>query len=255
MIKRVYTLGALQIFIVFLIGLYVESIASNKLLLLESILRPEVTKKVLDNSILVLVILGIVNFILFLISHKDKESQISSIFYNNICQIVFDGYIKPNTTLANADFRVSFFKAKKGLLFRKQDYCVPKIYTYLINVGRYQTRQEKKLSKIKFLPREGVVGNCYYVGEFIFMKTCIGSDPNYSNEQLSKTNLPKDKIKKLNDKSSDFVACPIKFFNSDDIFGVIIVDCLNSNKLKEEEFRTIEEVISNYSVFFNDNVN
>lgn len=96
------------------------------------------------------------------------------------------------------------------------------------------------------------------IGEFLFEKTVKYSETNkekYFSEQQSKFNLSEYKVKSLNDKSCSFVCCPIKFFKSDEIFGVVVVDCVESNQLRENEFRTIESIISNYSVFFNQTKN
>ena len=61
------------------------------------------------------------------------------------------------------------------------------------------------------------------------------------------------KAKKLNDKSISYLACPIKYFGSEDLYGVLIIDSLDNNGLDSIEFRKIEDVVSNYSVFFNSN--
>ncbi|MCH8536086.1 MAG: hypothetical protein LAT51_13530 [Flavobacteriaceae bacterium] len=258
MIKKTYILGAIQLLTLFLITVYVESVANNELLFTKGVLDEELRTKIIENPIKVLLALGILNFSIYIFSHQNRENKELFNLYNNICQLVFDKFIKPNTTLENSKFRVSLFKAKKGIIFRRSNYFLPEYRTYLKNVGRFQTRQEKKISKIKFLPNEGAVGKSYSIGEFMFFDTVKYSNNNeseYIKQQMNMLNMPKFKIKKLNDKSCSFISCPIKYFKSDDLFGVIVVDCLMPNKLKEEEFRTIEDVVLNYSVFFTNNGN
>lgn len=256
MIKKTLIYGGLQLLIVFLITIYMESISNGSLLLTENILADDLRDKIINNPIKILGILGALNLLFYYLSHRTKENKELRNLYNNICQLVFDQFIKPQTTLQNSKFRVSLFKAKKGLLFRREKFFVPEYRTYLQNVGRYQTRQEKKLSKIKFLPKEGVVGLSYSNGVVLFEETVKYSkekEEDYLVENLEKYALPHFKTKKLNDKSCAFIGCPIKFFKSDDLFGVIIVDCIEPEKLDNEQFRTIEKVVENYSVFFNAN--
>jgi hypothetical protein len=222
----------------------------------KDILAEDFRMRILSNPIKILIILGILNLFFFYLSHKSKESKELSALYNNICQIVFDQFIKPQSTLENSKFRVSLFKAKKGLILRRKKYFLPEYRTYLKNVGRFQTRQEKKLSKIKFLPKEGVVGNSYSIGEVVFEDTIKYSndkEDEYIKQHNEKLLLPNFKTKRLNDRSCSFIGCPIKFFKSDDLFGVIVVDCIEPKKLDNDDFRTIESVVENYSVFFNSN--
>lgn len=254
MIKKTYILGAFQVLIIFIISVFVESVSNGELLFTKGILDDNLRKKIIENSLVVLFLLGLVNLILYIYSHKTRESKEQQSLYDNICQLIFDRYIKPSTTLDNSKFRVSLFKAKKGLIFRRANYFLPEYRIFLYNVGRFQTRQERKKSKIKFLPGEGAVGNSYFIGEFLFEKTVKFNEQNkakYLAEQKSKFKLSEYKTNQLNDKSCSFVCCPIKYFKKDEIFGIIVVDCLEPNQLKEEDFRTIEDVIENYSVFFN----
>jgi hypothetical protein len=256
--KKKYIFGILQILVLLLITLYVESIASGKLLLANGILDDEFSNQVLGNPIKIVSSLVLLNILFYLLSHRSQETKELKNLYNNICQLVFDRFVKPNTTLENQKFRVSVFKAQKGLIFRRSNYFIPEYRTYLKNVGRFQTRQEKKYCKIKFLPDEGAVGKSYSIGEIVINKTSEYtslSSSRYFEEQKETFNLERFKTKSLNDKSSAFVACPIKYFKSDELFGVIVVDSLEPDSLNESEFRTIESVVENYSVFFNSNNN
>ncbi|HEY9046508.1 MAG TPA: hypothetical protein VIN08_11460 [Ohtaekwangia sp.] len=256
MVRKTYLYGGLQIFIVFLISVYVESVASKDLLFTDGILDDSLRKKIIDTPIAVLLYLGILNFLFFVLSHKTKENKELQNLYNNICQLMFDQFIRPNTTLENSKFRVSLFKAQKGILFRRSKYFIPEYRIYLKNLGRFQTRQEKKYCKIKFLPGEGAVGKCYTIGEITFddiIKYSKTSENEYYKQQAEVLTLPAFKTSRLHDKSSSFICCPIKYFRSDELFGVIVVDCLEPKAFKREDFRTIEEIVLNYSVFFTNN--
>ncbi len=247
-------IGACQTFILFLIGVYIESIASKELLLTKGLLDDGLRNYILNRPKTILMILGSINIFLYILSHGIKESKEIKNMYNNICQLLFDQFITPDTTFSNSKYRVSFFKAKKGLVFRRENYFLPEYRTYLKNVGRYQTRQEMRLSEVKFLPDEGIVGSCYKIGEIIqerIAKNTTINNQKYCNIQKERLNLAIHKAKKLKDKSVSYLACPIKYFGSEDIYGVIIIDSLDSNGLDNIDFRKIEDVVSNYSVFFN----
>jgi hypothetical protein len=169
---------------------------------------------------------------------------------------VFDNFIKDEQNYQNSEFRVSLYKAEKGIYFDEGKWYKPKKGTYLTNVGRHQTKQEKKLSCVKYLPNEGCVGICYLNNIVLFETISPRYDPNnpddYYDRNLRHYNLPKRKSKRLNIKSSSFVCCPVKYFNSDsELFGVIIVDCISEQNFRTSNFRVIEETIKNYSVVFN----
>lgn len=257
MIKKVYIFGFFQVVVTFIIGWYMDCVSSNRLLLTEDILTESFRNKLLSHPIIILVTLGLINLILFVLSHKNKESSEQTKIYNNICNSVFDEFIKKNDALDNSLFRVSLFKVKKGLIFKRKKFFLPIFTNYLINVGRAQTKQELDLCKIKFLPKEGSVGSCFSIAKLVFTNTDKFNEQDknkYYEEQLSKTALPIFKAKQLNCKSSSFLSCPIKFFNSNKLFGVLVVDCENPNVLDNvPEFRIIENVLLKYSVFFNEN--
>lgn len=253
MIKKTYIFGGLQLFIAFLIGIYIESVASGNLLFTKGVLDEVLRQKIIDNPIKIILIFGIINLLLYILSHRDREKKENKILYDNICQVIFDKFIREESTLENSNIRVSLFCAQKKLIFRKDNYYFPEFRIVLLNEGRYQTRQEKKYCKIKFLPGEGAVGTSYMVGQLIFVDTIKftkETENQYYKEQFEKAKLPLFKIKKLNEKSSSIVSCPIKYFKSDELFGVIVVDSIYKDRLLQDHFRLIEEVLHNYSAFF-----
>ncbi|MFI0429623.1 hypothetical protein [Mariniflexile sp. HMF6888] len=256
MINKEKIYGLFQLLIIFLITIFVESVANGELLFTKGILDEQLRKDIVSRPVVVLCFLGFINLLLYYLSHRNIETKEKTRLHDNICQLIFDGYIKPNTTLENSKFRVSTFKAKKMLILKRDKYYLPQYRTVLVNVGRYQTRQEKKRCKVKFLPDEGVVGTCYSIGEFLFdevTKYEKNTKENYYKEQESKLNLPIFKSKRLNDKSCSYICCPIKYFKHDDLYGVVVVDSTEPNLLRFDDFRAIEEILSHYSVFFNNN--
>lgn len=246
-------LGLFQALVIFIIGVYIESVANNRILFLDGVLTENICKSLLESWFIVLFILGSINIVIYIVSHNRLNSKETQQIYDNICELIFSNYIKHNSDLQNPDFRVSLFQARKGLIFRRKKRFIPEYRTILINVGRYQTRQEKKLCKIKFLPDEGAVGSCFSLGEFMFKEVPKYDEErkdDYYKNQENELYLPAFKARRLNIKSSSFICCPVKYFNTDELFGVIVVDCLYPNQMSKDRFRTIEETIQHYTVFF-----
>lgn len=242
----------------FFISLYVESVSNGKMILLDKILSAEINNWLLNNEIKVIVFMGLVNLILYIRVSLGVESRAQERIFKNICQKVFDDFIKPDTTLDNSKYRVSLFKAKKRLIFRRVKWFLPEYRTVLINVGRYQTTQETRKCRIKFLPKEGAVGNCYHVGTFLHESTSTFSKSNseqYYQEHKRKFSLPKFKARQLRSKVSELLCCPINIFRSDLIFGVVVIDSTQSNSINHDHNQRVklEKTIANFSVFFNNN--
>lgn len=253
MFKKTFTYGAIQLFITFVIGLYLQSISDHCLIFSEGILDKTLSDSLIEHYFIVLGILGILNLIFYYLSHRNNEKKKDEKLYNNICQIIFEEFISSEPTFQNHEFRVSLFMKKEGFIFLHQKLWF-KHTTFLSNVGRYQTRQEKKLSKIKFLPKEGCIGMCYNLGMYFLGNTCEFNNVNpglYYQEQLAKFNIPNFKAKRISSKSRSFVSCPIKYFNSQDLFGVIVVDSTMDIDFNTTNFRIIEDVLKYNSVIFN----
>lgn len=256
MFNRAIVYGALQLLVAFFITIYVESVSNGKLLFVDSIFSENFSDGLLDNPIWVLLTLGGVNLLIYVLSHRDKTNKEMANLYKNICKLVFDGFIKKNANLENSRFRVVFFRAFLGLHWDRNRSLWPKYETFLKDVGRHQTRHINRRCKVKFLPEEGAVGISYHLGQLFVGESVQYSKQTeelYYKEQISKFNLPLHKVKKLHDQPCSFVCCPIKFFNSDDIYGVIVVDCLDRMNSSSSYFDTIEDSIHYYSAFFNKN--
>ncbi|UXD67744.1 hypothetical protein MUK51_10945 [Sphingobacterium faecium] len=251
MLKKAIFLGILQTVLVFLLTKFVEGVEDGKFPLFETILNAKAVSFLNNHDFTILVILILLNILVYLYTNIDKFYSNKQEIYDNICEAIFNSTIKNNSELRDSDFRVSLFKLKSRLLFDKKYYqgYIPTIQDFLVNVGRHQTRQKKTLSKIKFLPNEGAVGKCYNIGELYFAETCKNTSTKYSDEQNKKTNIPHYKIEKLQEKSTKFVAVPVRHHNSQEIFGVIVVDSLDNN-FDVKEFRAIEDLVNYCGIFF-----
>ena len=243
---KIFLIGLGQLFVAFLVGLYIESLSSEKLLVLDNIFSEKICKWVLDHELIVLGGLGLGHVGLYVWSHSHKITQQETRIYNNICEAVFNRFIKENPDLENSEFRVSIFKAKK----------YPILGTRLKNVGRHQTRQEKKLSSIKFKPNVGIVGQCYYIGEIMSESLIQFNEKNsdrYFTLQKEKLGLPEGESKKLKEKPCSYLACPIKYHGKDDLHGAVVIDSLKKTDFETSKFRDMERVVNFSSIFLSEN--
>jgi len=255
MIKRIHVHAFIHAGLTFITGLYITSISDNKLIFVDKILSDEAKKYIFSHSIWALIILGVLTLINYFVSHWSTMNKNEGQLYDNMCQSVFDNFIKCEQTYQNSDFRVSLFKVSHGLFLKDGIWYKPSFGTLLKNVGRYQTTQEKKLSTIKFRPNEGCVG-ISYLNNLVLFETIVNPfnpfNPDiYYEENLQKYNMPKRKSQRLKAKSLSFVCCPIRYFNSDELFGVVVVDCISPYHFAGSNFRLIEDTINNFSVYFN----
>jgi len=253
--KPSYYFGAVQIIIGIFITIFIESVASGSLLFTEGILAEGLRKSIIERPKTAIGILLSIHTIAYLIYQRTTNTEKSKIVYNNICRAIFDSYIKDDLDIDNTQIRVTVFKAFHGYKFIGKMYT-PKICTYLCQVGRHQSVQDKKNCKIHFLPNEGCVGICYNTAQVIHQEVAEYNEKkreNYYKNNEKVFNLNKRKIKRLNESSCSFLAFPINYFNSDDVFGVIIFDSTQKGKIEKFKTRELEEKVLNYSVFFNQN--
>lgn len=235
--------------------IFVESVASGNLLFTKGVLAEELRTSILNSPITIMSSLIVINLIAYLLYQKSLKKEKSRKVFDNICRAIFDSHIKDDEEIDNNQIRVTVFKAMRGIKFIGR-FCRPKRCTYLSQVGRHQTVQDKKNCKIHFLPNEGCVGICYNTAQVIHQEIPMYKEPNKDKyyEHNEKTfGLRKGKAKKLNEPSCSFLAFPINYFNSDDVFGVIIFDSTQKGKIEKFKTRELEDKILNYSVFFNQN--
>jgi hypothetical protein len=251
--KYKYYYGILQIIIGVIISIYVESVASGNLLFTNGILADSFRKEIIEHPKSVIIGLLILNFLAYILYQYAVGKEEMKGVYDNICRSIFVSEVKDDPEIDNLKTRVTLFKAFKGYKFIGK-YFMPKETLYLKQVGRYQSTQDKKSCKIHFLPNEGCVGICYNSAQVIHQEI------NQFNESKKETyytsnqktfNLSSKKIDKINTPSCSFLAFPINYFDSYDVFGVIIFDSTEKGKMKKLKARNLESKILQFSAFFN----
>jgi hypothetical protein len=121
----------------------------------------------------------------------------------------------------------------------------------LIPVGQYQDVYSKR-SKIKFSVSEGCVGKSYALRSFVRVDVKSNGDrEKYCLECASKLSIPVKKAKKIIDSPNVFLGFPVRFFGESEVFGVISVEITGKKvSFDENDARHIEEIVSNFSPFF-----
>ncbi len=232
-----------------LITVYIESVASGNLLFTNGVFASEFQTAILAWPRSVISGLIFINAIANILIYQASKNKKTKIPLDNICELVFNQFIKSNTKHNNSNYRVSLFKVGATITINTTWPFFFKT-TVLRNVGRYQTKQDNKLSKMTFKLNIGSVGQCYALGEIVCSKI-EKHDPNneekYYTDQKNKFSVSK----KLKTKSCCYISIPVKYFNSDELFGVVVVDSTKPNSIPEGDFRKIEGVMENASVFFN----
>jgi len=251
--KAKYYYGLIQLFIGGIITILVESASSGELLFTDGFLADSLRGKILDNVIYLIIVLLSINILAYFYYLRAMEKGEMQGVFNNICKAIFVSHIKNNDKINNIKVRVTLFKAYKGFK------CIGKFYSpkhtiYLKQVGRYQVVQDKKNCKIHYLPDEGCVGICYNTAQALYKEIpeyTNSEKENYTINNMTTFNLSEGKVKKINVKSCSFLAFPVNYFDSDDVFGVLIFDSMEKNKMKILKTRALEDKILNYSAFFN----
>lgn len=232
--------------IIFAILSYLTQCAfAQKLVFFDQFLKEYRCVQILNASwIIILILTGLYALFFIMIERREKE-YIAQIVYNNICQEVFNRFVKPLGEIKQ-HMKVSLIKA-----FEPESE-----EPYLKVVGRYQTKSPKKKSRVKFAVNEGCAGLAYGVGNII-AKSIGEYDKNksgkYYDESEKTFNLPRAKAKKLNDYASQFLCIPVKYFRKEDVrWGILSIDSMEHCDFleKEENARKIEDLLSCFSVFF-----
>jgi len=251
--KYKYYYGILQIIIGVLISIFVESVASGELLFTNGILADSFRKKIVEHPKSVIIGLLVLNFIAYLLYQYALNKEEMKGVFDNICRSIFVSDVKEDPEFDNNKTRVTLFKATKGYKLIGRFYS-PKKTIYLKQVGRYQSTQDKKSCKIHFLPNEGCVGICYNLAQVVHKEITpyneSKKDTYYSTNKRT-FNLSEGKIKKINMHSCSFLAFPIYYFDSDNVYGVIIFDSTEKGKMKKLMARNLESKILQFSAFFN----
>ena len=227
-----------------LLSYLLASAPERKLLLFENVFTEDVQKAVFDHSrhiLFVLLALYIIIELIILFRNRNKKLETQC---HNICRYIYK-YIEKHIGKDFAhNIRVTIFKAMHP---NTED-------VYLKAVSRYQTKEPFKKARVTFLPGEGVAGCCFQTQTLIYGHLTEHSDRTnevYCRESWNTYRLSSEKINKLNVKSCLFLGIPIKCFDTEKTWGVLVLD---STK-KDEQFsigfaRKIEEIIEHYTAFF-----
>lgn len=255
MIKKVHLFAFAQAILSTIFGLYIASIENRSFVIGNEVFTKPVQDSALQHYVIAILGFGILYLIIYYLSHKESITKSDRQLYNNICQKVFDSYIKNESSYHNPDFRVSLFKVRQGLVLKEGKWYKPSFDTVLCNVGRHQSTQEMKFSKVKFLPNQGCVGVCYMTSLISFENIANPYNENapiaYISENETRYKLPPNKTKKLRVKAQSFVSCPVYYWNSHELIGVIVVDCVKDINFSTSNFRLIGDTVDKFSVNFN----
>lgn len=253
--KRTFIIGLVEIFIVFLITIYIETIASEseKILFIGDIFADKANKAVIEHPLITIISLGVLNILLYLISHITITKKAEKHLHKSMCRYIFEEIIKKSDNLENHNYKVSFLKVKKNWFNGKWYIFTFKPKPILKVVARYQTKQGKDRSKVSFLSGEGCAGKAYQMNSVTNESLVPYNNNNpdtYYRECENKLNLPKKKCMKLNEKACSFICVPISFFQTDEVIGVISVDSMNTSDFSGEQARGIEQIAKSYTTMF-----
>lgn len=254
--------GVLQGVSVFLFGLYVQSLSDGKVIIIGKFLNEETDKDIRSHSFLVLIIFGILMLTFYILSHTHRKKKAETLLYNRLCNHIFDQCIRPHGQLQDSDCKVSFLKVGKTMTL-KRDYVgdmtngkkapLVKIDDCVYVCGRHQKKQGRASSNVKFLKNQGVAGKCYAenaVVNKVISKYNINQPQNYMDDSFNVLNLPKRKVKKLNEKPASILCIPVTYFKSDQLIGVLSIDSVNGTIFDGATVRQIEQMISTYQAIF-----
>jgi len=244
-LRKSFKTSRLRIVELIIVGLLTYILActtGSKLFFLQKIINPEICNLVLDWLWLIFIILIMAYLIIYYLKGKRDKVHIARKIYNNICEEIFNRFIKEEE-VDNHLFKVTIFKAFK------ESSRGP----FLSAVGRFQIKESKKKCKVKFLSGEGCVGLSYRIGQSVekTIDEYDGKNPEkYFDDSERIFKLKKNKAKKLNDYACSFLCIPIKYFGQDRPWGVVSIDCMKKFDFSSAKDRKIEDVLSCFSTFF-----
>lgn len=230
--------------ITLLLTYLLASAPEKKLLFFEGVFTDGFHTAIFDHSLLIVIIL-LLAFIAFeiIISFRNSNKMLKNQCHN-ACHYIYR-YIEKNIgqDFAN-NSRVTIFKA----IFPNTE------KVYLKAISRYQTKEPYRLTKLKFRPGEGVVGACFETNSLILENKLpeYEKDTQLYKEISSKNyNLNDGMINKIKIKSCFLLGIPIKSFDTERTWGVLVIDSAKKPKQLNKGFvRVIEDIIKHYTVFF-----
>jgi hypothetical protein len=125
--------------------------------------------------------------------------------------------------------------------------------TYVKAISRYQTRAPNKKTQLKFRPGEGCAGMCFESQTLIYEKISEyipNMRQRYYDDSKKIFNLDQIQVDKLNIKSCMFLGIPIKCFETEKTWGVLLIDSIKHHNNFNNIARELENIVSHYSAFF-----
>ena len=226
-----------------LIGYLFQSAGPKKLLFFENIFSAGFHAAVFNHSLSILGVLAFSYIIIrFIIYRRDNNKSI--VFQcNNMCRYIYKQIEKATDREFIHNVRVTIFRAMKS----------DTDSTYIKAISRYQTRTPNKKTRLKFKPGEGCAGMCFESQTLIF-KMISEHMPGYSQKYYEDSqkffNLDRNLVDKLNIKSCLFLGIPIKCFETERTWGVLLIDSTKHHNNFEAIARELENIVSHYSAFF-----
>lgn len=240
----------IQVGVTFIISIYIESVSAGDLLF-APFLDHEVRKAALDHPLMVLSILGVINFLAYYFLERKRSADFENAIFDNICNGVFTKVLIRKMHESGFDqskIRVVFYRPLYLWQFCKKK--VIKRELLLVPKGQFQNKHSKKV-RLKYLPHEGCVGTSFTLRQFVQtkLKKCHHQSE-YQDEAQKKLKLSPKKAKQICDMPIIFLSFPLTYFRSHDIFGIISIEVENNLPFEAEDARHIEEAVSNFSPFF-----
>jgi hypothetical protein len=234
-------LETINLLIVLLLSYFTDCAFNNRLLVLDVLLKEQVTKNILGACVWLIPLLGFAYIVIYFIVEYRRSDAIAEVVYENVCREIFNRYIRNKSSLSQDLVKVSLLKSFDRHTNKP----------YLKVVGRYQTKVPKRKSKVRFYAGEGCAGIAYQSG-YLVNKSVNKFDPKdpskYYSECQEAFKLPHPKTRALNDKACEFLCIPIRYFGEDEPWGVLSLDYMEKGFITSEEAREIEGIISCFSV-------
>jgi hypothetical protein len=234
----------LPITITTLISYLFASAPGKKLLFFEDVFAEPVHTFVFDHPLVILFVLLAIYIIAEIIIFYRNNNKTLETQCHNMCRYIYK-YIEKNiSTDFTHSSRITIFKTKKPNTEG----------VYLKAVSRYQVKEPFRKTRVEFRPGEGVVGCCFETQTLIYANLPEYNERNsesYYNESWRSYKLDASKIDKLNVKSCLLLGIPIKCFDTEKTWGVLVLDSTKKDERFSEEFaRKVEEIIEHYTAFF-----
>ena len=216
----------------------------QKLLFFEDIFFDHVHTNIFDHLWLIVIFLIIIYIVAeFIVSYRNRNKTLE-IQCHNISRYIYKCIEKELGQDFAPNIRVTVFKAFKP---NTED-------VYIKPVCRYQKMEPLKKSKIKFKPGQGCAGVCFQTQNLVMDNLPEYNEKNaskYYEKSFKSYNMEQGMVDKLNIKSSLYLGIPIKCFDSDKTWGVLLIDSpKNNERFNNSIARKLELIIDHYTVFF-----